>query len=494
MRRGSIIGPMILIFIGFVFLMRNIRPDIPLMDWLETYWPFLLILWGSVRLLEVTYWHFTSKPLPERGVGGGEWALIIVLSLVGMGVWGTERMMRDHFGGLQFGSVEMFGESFDYDVNESNVETSKTPSVVVDNSRGSVRITGADVTAVKVTGRKSVRAINRGNADRANGSSECSVQKSGDAVTVTAKSTGIQDGARVSFDLDVTVPKGAKVELRGQNGDFDIGDLNGEVSVYSDNAGVRAQNLAGTLKVETRKSDIIRATGVKGDVELKGRGRDIELEDIQGQVTINGSYSGETTLRNIAKPVRFESSVTELRLERVPGELQLGLSTLSGANLVGPMVVRTSKPKDVRLSDVSNSLSLDVDEGDVELTQNKLPMPRVDVKVRSGSVELALPTAARCNVVARTNHGEISNDFDDRLKQSSEGRGARLAGSLGGPTDVKVSTDRGGVTIRKSGPGMLEPPEPPQVPKAFGLPKAIPAPKAPHPPKAPVVVPEKVTN
>lgn len=486
MRRGSIIGPMILIFIGFVFLMRNIRPDVPLMDWLETYWPFLLIVWGAVRLVEVTYWHFSSKPLPERGVAGGEWALIIVLTLVGTAVWGTERMVRDHLGGFQFGSVEMFGESFDYDVAESNVEAGKTPHVVIDNARGGVRVTGADVTTVKVTGRKSVRAIDRASADKANGGSQCSVQKSGDTVNVTARSSGIQDSARVTVDLEVTVPKGATLELRGQTGDFDIGDMTGEVSVYSDNAGVRAQNLAGKLKVETRKSDIIRATGVKGDIELKGRGRDIELEDIQGQITINGSYSGETTLRNVTKPVRFESNVTQLKLERIPGELQLGLSTLSGTNLIGPLVVKTTKPKDIRLSDVSDSVNIEVDEGDVELTQTKLPMPRVDVRVRSGSVELALPASAKCNLNASTGHGEISNDFDDRLKQSSDGRGAKLAGSLGGSTEVKVSTERGGVTVRKSGPGMVEPPAPP-APST----KSLPAPKAP---RAPIAPPEKVTN
>ena len=64
--------------------------------------------------------------------------------------------------------------------------------------------------------------------------------------------------------------------------------------VISDNAGVRLQNIGGRVKVDTKKSDIVRATGVKGDVELKGRGRDVELEEIAGQVTINGSYSGET--------------------------------------------------------------------------------------------------------------------------------------------------------------------------------------------------------
>jgi len=61
MKRGSFIGPMILIFIGAVFLLRNIRPDVPLMDWLETYWPVLLIVWGGVRLVEIGYWHFAAK-------------------------------------------------------------------------------------------------------------------------------------------------------------------------------------------------------------------------------------------------------------------------------------------------------------------------------------------------------------------------------------------------------------------------------------------------
>jgi DUF4097 and DUF4098 domain-containing protein YvlB len=341
-----------------------------------------------------------------------------------------------------------------------------------------------------VAGRKSVRAIDRASADKANGGSQCTVEKTGDTITVTSRSSGIQDSARVTVDLDVTVPKGASVELRGQNGDFDIGDLSGEVSVYSDNAGVRAQNLAGKLKVDTRKSDIIRATGIKGDIELKGHGRDIELEDIQGQVSINGSYSGETTLRNVSKPVRFESSITQLHLERVPGELQLGLTTLSGSNLVGPLTVKTTKPKDIRLSDVTDSVSIDLEEGDVELTQTKLPMPRVDVRVHSGSVELALPTAAKCNLNASTNHGEISNDFDERLKQTSDDRGARLVGSLGGSTEVKLSTDRGGITVRKSGPGMVEPPASPAAPSSG----ALTAPKAPKSPKAPMTPPEKVRN
>ena len=65
---------------------------------------------------------------------------------------------------MHFGMDEMFGESHDYDVPASNIETGKTPRVVIDMARGNVRVTGVDATDVKVGGRKSVRAMDRATA------------------------------------------------------------------------------------------------------------------------------------------------------------------------------------------------------------------------------------------------------------------------------------------------------------------------------------------
>ncbi|MGO9239335.1 MAG: DUF4097 family beta strand repeat-containing protein [Bryobacteraceae bacterium] len=488
MRRGSFIGPLILIFIGGVFLLRNIRPDVPLMDWLETYWPALLIVWGGVRLLEIGYWYFSEKAMPQRGVTGGEWVLILVLVMIGSAVWGTERLFHEHFGPMQHGIDEMFGESHDYDVPASNVATGKTPRVIVNMARGSLRVTGAEAGAVNVSGRKNVRAMDQAAADRANSNSALSVQKNGETVTISAKMNGAGDSARISSDLEVSVPKGATLELHGQYGDFDISDVNGEVSVDSDNAGVRAQNLGGALRVETRKSDIIRATGVQGDVEVKGRGRDVELENIQGQVTINGSYSGETTLHNIARPVRFMSNVTEVRLEKVPGELTLGLSAVTGSNLTGPVFLKT-QTKDIRLTDVSDALTIDGQSGDVEVNQTRLPVPHMDVHMHSGDIELALPAAPHCTLNVATNHGSITNDFDEQgIKQEGNEQKARLAAVLGGATEVKVATDHGNVTLRKSEPGPAQAAAPPAaapVPPAR-TPKGLKAPKAPAKPPEPV--------
>src|SRR5271163_2437859 len=83
MRRSSIVAPLLLIAIGALFLARNMYPDLPLLDYLAKYWPFLLIVWGVLRLAEVLFWAATEKALPARGVSGGEWILVFFLCMFG---------------------------------------------------------------------------------------------------------------------------------------------------------------------------------------------------------------------------------------------------------------------------------------------------------------------------------------------------------------------------------------------------------------------------
>src|SRR5262249_40821058 len=75
-RRASLVAPLILIAAGVFFLARNLYPELPLFDYLARYWPYLLIAWGALRLMEILYWRNTSQPLPRQGISGGEWLLI----------------------------------------------------------------------------------------------------------------------------------------------------------------------------------------------------------------------------------------------------------------------------------------------------------------------------------------------------------------------------------------------------------------------------------
>ena len=108
MRSRSITGPVILILIGAAFLVYNLRPDVQLFDLLAQYWPFLLIAWGSLRLIEVLVDYFRGSLSPASGLSGGEVVLIIFLCFIG---WGA---FEAHAHGVHFRPAwEAFGEHYD---------------------------------------------------------------------------------------------------------------------------------------------------------------------------------------------------------------------------------------------------------------------------------------------------------------------------------------------------------------------------------------------
>ena len=79
-----------------------------------------------------------------------------------------------------------------------------------------------------------------------------------------------------------------------------------------------------------------------------------------------------------------------------------------------------------------------------------LPLGRIAVHARSGNIEMALPVAAKFALNAATGNGEIHNQFGDGLTERSEGRGAKLDGSVGDGPDVSLITQHGNITVRKS--------------------------------------------
>ncbi len=271
MKRGSFIAPLLLILIGVVFLIRNIWPDWPVMESLVTWWPFILIGWGSLRIVELIYLYSTGRKLPLAGISGGEWALIIILTVVGSTVWGVRRFTQEGFGKFRIGGVEVFGESFDYAANPSQIKTGKTPKIFIENHRGVTKVMTAETDEVQVSAKKTVRAMDRATADKAHEQTPLKVDKSGDNLTIVT-SLDRAENARVSADLEVTVPVGSTVEVRGRGADIDISGVAGEVTVNAEGGGVRALNLGSNLRIDARNTDIVRADKIKGNVACRVRG------------------------------------------------------------------------------------------------------------------------------------------------------------------------------------------------------------------------------
>ena len=470
MKRGSVIGPLILIGIGALFLLRNLWPEIPMADIISRYWPFLLIGWGLLRLVEILLWAIMSKPIPRNGISGGEWVLVLLICIIG----GTMYTARHFSSWLPNGPrwrnvmVEM-GENYDYTLTPAEKPCAKGCRVLIENFRGNAKIMGSkDATGVSASGRESIRSFQQTEADKANKETPLELVQQGDQVIVRTNQDHVSDRMRVSADLEITVPIGSSIEAHGRVGDFDIQNITGTVDINSDNAGVRLENIGGNVHVDLRKSDIIRATDVKGNVDLKGRGQDVELQNIAGQVTVGGTYVGQIQLRNLAQPLRYEDPQITLNVEKLPGQIHMGLGEFTAADVVGPIRL-SARSRDINLSDFTQSLDLTLERGDITLRPGKTVLPKLEVHTRSGDIDLALQSGAKFDLKASTDRGEVHNDFGPPLTVDDSHHGATIAGSSGSGPQMRLETGRGAVTVRKaSSEDVTFPniPTPPSAPKA----------------------------
>jgi DUF4097 and DUF4098 domain-containing protein YvlB len=485
-QRGSIVGPLILITIGILFLMRTALPSFSLYDFFSAYWPYLFILWGALQIVEITVRAARGVPIPANGISAGGWFLVLMIAVVGFAMFEV-RGQHGWWRRVSFDqSMDWFGEPHDYGVAEQSKEVGGTPRIVVETFRGSVKVVGADTNTVKLTGRKTVRAMKDSDAARANTETPVELITQGNTVIIRCNQQKTSSKVRVTTDLELAVPRGSTFQAAGDAGDFDVTGLDGDVNISSDNAGVRVQDIAGNVSVNTRRGDVIRCTNIKGSVDLKGRSSDVQLEKIAGQVTINGAYSGTLTLRALAKPLHLDNFHTTILVQKVNGQITMDRGSFSAQDIVGPAQLSTHAT-DVEIAGFTDTLQVRVDKGDISLRPARGALFPMTVRTGSGNIDLALPETAKFDLVASTDRGEIANDFGAPLKLEPSGRGARLVGVVGSGPSLSLTTDRGTITIRKgtdlqsahsrhSGDvdaesETLEPPKPPEAPKAAPAPR-----------------------
>jgi DUF4097 and DUF4098 domain-containing protein YvlB len=444
-----------LLLIGGLFLWHNLHPEAPLFDIVSQYWPFLLIGWGLLRLVEV----FLSPEEGWRGsFTGGEVVLVVMLCFAGLAIFQARQYgIRFNTGGLQW-----FGEQYDYPVS-ANAPAAGMKRIVFENPRGNIKVTGGDVQQVTVDGHKYIRAYNRTDADRTNGNTPVEIVPQGDQLLIRSNQDRSPDNQRVSDDLEVVVPRALAVEARGGNsGDFEISDIAGGVDLASSHGDVRISKIGGDARLDVGRSSVIRAVDIKGKVDLQGRGSDVELENISGQVTINGAYDGTLEFKNLAKPLQFEGARnTQLNVQAVPGQISMDRGEFSGSGLVGPVKLVTSA-RDIKMQKFTQSLELETQHGDVELEPGS-PVPSIEATSGFGNVVLILPPKGGFRLEATADRGEAVNDYGAPI----------VRGSVGDGPAVHVTAHRGSIEVRKEGTepdgDVPAPPKPPKSPSVKDL-------------------------
>ena len=479
--RRSIAGPVVLILMGILFLMGT-------MGMLDThrlgllfahYWPALLILWGLIKLLE----HEQAKRYgqPSRGIGVG--GVFLILFLIGAGLIATEvarlnwTNIREHthFGDDQGWDVFFGGSTFDYS-DELSQQIPANATLHINDDRGAITVNVVESKTndrtIKVSVRKKVRADKQQDADNYNEKTKPQITVSDKVVTLDANIHGAGDKG-ISTDMDIYVPSNTNLIIVARHGDLAITGINGSIDVNHQHGEVSLNDQTGNAVLNLEQS-AARAERVRGDITIQGRANEVDLEDVDGAVHLNGEFQESVRLVRVSKTVSFHSSRTDMEFSTLDGRLDLDSGDLRADSLTGPMRL-TTRSKDIALEGLSGDLRLEDQNGTVEVGLRR--PGNIQIDNRKGDVQVSIPANTPMKVEARTREGDISSDFEE-IKVASTDKQSSASGAIGtnGPK-LAVNCDKGDIEIRRA---TVAPPAPPAPPAKPGKPsKALPAPKAP---------------
>src|ERR1700731_361552 len=224
-RSSGIFSGVALILFGVAFLLHNYRGfefEAVLVHW----WPVLLIVLGLIKLYERTSGRYV--PGAARITAGEIFLVLGLLLLVGI-VVGVDTV-KGKFPGthLEFGD---FGRnSYDYDLEVAPKPVAPNARIVVRSTRGDITVRSSDEAEIRVSGKKNVRAWSDNEAAQLADRVSVEVVKNGDGYEIRPSGSNTGD-SRLSFNVEIVVPKKSQVTVRNEKGDIIVSDIAGPVII-----------------------------------------------------------------------------------------------------------------------------------------------------------------------------------------------------------------------------------------------------------------------
>jgi DUF4097 and DUF4098 domain-containing protein YvlB len=402
--------------------------------------------------------------------------VLILLAILGFGAsgwsdfWGP---MRANFGDHDDNFFNFLGlPERDQDQALLNVQIPANAVVQIENPRGDVSVTAGDGPNVQVQGHLVAFANSDADAKKIFDSEQAHVTVSGNTVLVKSESNN-----RGRINLNVTVPKTAQVTVNTGHGDVTAAGLGAGATINSSHGDVRLSTITGSVQVHfSNDRGDFSAHQIDGDLTADGNCNDLTFSEVKGKVTQSGEIFGDVHMENITGPVHLHTSVTDLELATLPGDMTLNSDDLRVTEAKGQVRVSTHA-KDVDLSQIYGDTIVNNSRGQISIE----PAGPFSVEARNGKgdVEVTLPPDASATVDGRTHNGDIVSDFP--LEISGE-ESKSVSGRIGtGTGKISLTADVGDLRIKK---GSEVPPPAPAAPTAPNAPH-LKVPKA-APPEAPV--------
>jgi Toastrack DUF4097/LiaI-LiaF-like transmembrane region len=444
-RPRSIFGPLVLITIGVLFLLRTTGviagPSLRL--WFAHYWPVLLIIWGAIKLAEHVWARQRGEPTPR--LGGGSVVFLIFFILFSTGF---SRTVDWNWSGLR--SDWGMDPDWDWGLNNRYEFTDNFAQPLAGGTQikilcnqGNVTVSASDDNQAHAVVHKTLRTDSQNSADRLNESTHPKFSQQG-GIWLLDLTGG--DFERARFDLDLQLPRQMALSLTTRSGNLSVSQREGNVDLDTNHGNASVEQVKGYATLHVRGDVTIK--DVTGNVQIEGTVDDGNISDIKGTLDFNAGYNGNIQIARINQRLHLKSVRTDLQLARLDGEIDLGRGDLRASSISGPVKLST-RSNEVHLEDVSGEVEIDNRNGVVEL-KAKAPLGAIDISNVHGGIELDLPENAGFRLDAQSSNGNIDVSSDFSVKVDNSGRDGTARGTVGkGGPDIRLRSDRGTIQIRK---------------------------------------------
>ncbi len=444
-RPRSIFGPLVLITLGVIFLLRtaNIIPGEKLHYWFANYWPVLLILWGVAKLIEHLWARRRGEPTPRLGAGGIVFLVFFIMMASGFSAtknWDWNKFWGDWNFDNDF---DFFTSHYDFTDNFDQPLAGGTQFKVMCN-RGDISVAPSQDNQAHAVVHKSVPGSSQQEASRVHEATHPKFIQQG-SVWVLDLTGGDYDRER--FNLELQLPGAVPLSLATRHGNLSVTDRNGNVDLYTEHGDASVEQVKGDASLQVR-SGSATVRNVTGNVQVNGLLRDGTIADVGGSLDFDVRlFTGDVQLSHLAKPFHVKSLTFDLQSAKLDGDLSLRHGDVRGNSITGPLRLST-RFAEVRLEEVSGAVSIENKNSVVELS-TKEPLGSIDVTNANSGIELALPQNASFTLDAENRDGNIDvSDFPLSVDNTRRDTSARGTVGKGGP-EIRLRTTRGTIQIRK---------------------------------------------
>lgn len=443
-RPRSIFGPLVLISLGVLFLLRTtgIIPWQNMRLWFAHYWPVLLIIWGLVKLAEYLWARQHGEPTPR--LGGGSIVFLVFFIIFATGF---SRTADWNWGGLRSDwGIDPdwnwdFGGHYDFTDNFAQPLAGGSQIKILCN-QGNIAVSASEDGQAHAVFHKTLRADSQSAADRLNESTHPKFTQQG-SIWLLDLTGG--DFERGRYDLDLQLPRQIALSLATRRGNLSVTQREGNVDLATDHGNASVEQVKGYATL--RLNGDVTVKDVTGNVQIEGSVDDANISDVNGSLEFNAGYNGNVQLARVSQKLHLKSIRTDLQLAKLDGEFELGQGDLRGTSITGPVKV-TTRSNEVHLEDVSGDVTVENRNRVVEL-KAKAPLGAIDISNFHSGIELNLPENAGFRLDAQSTGANVDvSDFSVSVDNGDRISTARGTVGKGGP-DIRLRSDHGTIQIRK---------------------------------------------